>query len=113
MVLGLPWLQKTNPEIDWKKRTVTLRKKASKATRGKIETPALSTKKAKKASTKTSQEARATPTGGKRGGYGGDEVPPKEEQILKEAKYQQELKETREKLPDELKDYAEVFCQRD
>jgi hypothetical protein len=53
------------------------------------------------------------PTGRKRGGYGGDEAPPRKEQILKEAKYQQELKETREKLPDELKDYAEVFCQRE
>jgi hypothetical protein len=36
MVLGMPWLQRINPEIDSQKRTVTLRKEASKETRGKI-----------------------------------------------------------------------------
>ena len=30
MVLGMPWLRDTNPDIDWQKRTVTLRKTASK-----------------------------------------------------------------------------------
>jgi gag-polyprotein putative aspartyl protease len=44
MVLGMPWLQKMNPEINWQKRTVTLRKEASKEVRGKIGTPALQTK---------------------------------------------------------------------
>ena len=83
MVLGLPWLQRINPDIDWKKRTVTLREKASKDLRRKNETPALPTKNAKKASTKTSQEKEAVPTGRKRGGYGGDETPPKKNRSSK------------------------------
>jgi len=112
MVLGMPWLQRINPDIDWQKRTVTLKKRASKVLRRKNETPTLPIGSARKASTKTSHEQEARPTGRKRGGYGGDETPPKKEQILKEEKYQQELKETREKLPEQLKEYAEVFCQR-
>jgi hypothetical protein len=105
MVLGMPWLQQINPDIDWHKRTVTLRKTASKDLR-RSETPALHTDNVKKMSTKTSHEKNEDPTGRKRGGYGGDQV------NHEERKYQQELQETRMKLPDELKEYAEVFCQR-
>jgi len=71
MVLGIPWLQRLNPDIDWRKRTVTL-KKASTTQRRNKETPAL--KKAEEAKKKPSQD-NTKPTGfGKRGGYGGDQV---------------------------------------
>ena len=110
MVLGLPWLQRLNPDIDWQKRTVTL-KKASTTPRRNNETPAL--KKAEEAKEKPSQD-NTKPTGfGKRGGYGGDQVIRTKEQKAKEEKYQKELKETRDKLPEELKEYAEVFCQKE
>jgi hypothetical protein len=124
MVLGLPWLQKINPDVDWQQRTVTLKKEASTVKKRGSETPALPEKNAKKASvttvlseedkekTKASQEMKANTEGRKRGGYGGDETLPKREQILKEKEYQNRLKETRDKLPEKLKDYADVFCQR-
>jgi hypothetical protein len=108
MVLGMPWLHDWNPAIDWRKRTVALRKEASKDTGGENGTPApraRSSKNLKKASQKESEQA---PDQRKRGGYGGDQTDEK----ARERDYQQRLKETREKLPDELKDYAEVFCQR-
>jgi hypothetical protein len=78
MVLGLPWLQRLNPDIDWKKRIVTLRK-ASKDPRRTIETPAL--EEAKEASKKPSHDKKK-PTGfGKRGGYGGDQFKKTKEQM--------------------------------
>jgi hypothetical protein len=43
-------------------------------------------------------------TGPKRGGYGGDQAP------AKKTKYQKELSEIREELPEEIKEFAEVFC---
>jgi hypothetical protein len=91
MVLKMPWLQRINPEIDWQKRTVTLRKTASKDLR-RNETPALQAKNAKKISTETSYKSDDRITRRKRGSYGGDQS------ISKEGKYQQELKETRERL---------------
>ena len=109
MVLGMPWLQEIT-EVDWKKRTVTLRNNASRNKEREIETPISQLKRVKsekKDSEKTSlsEENRRGP----RGGYGGDQAM----KNTKEKKYQQELKETREKLPDELKEYAEVFCQKE
>jgi hypothetical protein len=59
--------------------------------------------------TETSQKTTKQPTGRKRGGYGGDQSDRK----AKELEYQRELEETRKKLPEELKDYAEVFCQQE
>jgi hypothetical protein len=109
MVLGLPWLQRLNPDIDWKKRIVTLRK-ASKDPRRTIETPAL--EEAKEASKKPSHDKKK-PTGfGKRGGYGGDQFKKTKEQAEEEARYQKELTEVRDKLPQELKEYADVFCKK-
>ena len=106
LVLGMPWLQKHNPNIDWQERKVTLREKAgkaSKATRRKNETPAESREIAKKVDT------RMEPTEGRRGGYDTTGVPKEEAQ---EEDYQNRLKETKKRLPEELQDYAEVFCQR-
>jgi hypothetical protein len=108
LVLGMPWLQKINPEVDWQKRTVTLRKPASKEPRRKIETPAVQRKIVKKLNTGINQEIK--PTEGRRGGYGGDQAC---KEKSKETDYQQRLADTRDKLPDEIKDYAEVFCQKE
>jgi hypothetical protein len=106
LVLGMPWLQKTNPEVDWQKRTVNLRKPASQSLRAKMETPTEPKKIAKKVNTGVNCEIK--PTEGRRGGYGGDQTCKKK---LKEKIFQQRLEETREGLPDEVKEYADVFCQ--
>jgi hypothetical protein len=66
MVLGMPWLRDTNPEIDWQKRTVTLRKTASRNERGS-ETPTSRTKH-----TEAEQQPKRDNSRRKRGGYGGD-----------------------------------------
>jgi hypothetical protein len=110
LVLGMPWLQKHNPDIDWQKREVTLKKKskASKETRRKNETPTGSREIAKKVDT------RVEPTKGRRGGYDTTGmVKDKAEERSNEEDYQRRLQETRDKLPEELKDYAEVFCQKE
>jgi hypothetical protein len=107
LVLGMPWLQKTNPEVDWQKRTVNLRKPASQSLRTKIETPTEPKRIAKKMNAGVNYEIK--PSEGRRGGYGGDQSSPK----TKGTEYQRRLKETQDKLPEELKDYAEVFCQKE
>jgi hypothetical protein len=107
LVLGMPWLQRNNPDIDWKKRKVTLKRKASKEMSGTDETPTEQGNIAKKVNTETE------PTQRQRGGY---DVTGVSERKLKEQamedEYQQRLQETKDKLPDELKEYAEVFCQK-
>jgi len=109
MVLGMPEM---NPDVDWKERTVTLKKEASKVDEREIGTPVSRMKRVKNKnedSNKTSHRNNEKVERGSRGGYGGDQVL----KDTKEEKYQQELRETREKLPDELKKYAEVFCQKE
>jgi aspartyl protease len=95
MVLGMPWLQQTNPDVNWKSRRVTLRKK--KAKKSKKRNNPEST-----AQSKVVREAKEQTEKG-RGGYNN---------VQEEEKYQEQLVETREKLPKELRDYAEVFCHR-
>jgi len=91
LVLGMPWLKAENPEVDWQKGTVTLRKKNQRRSRRS------------KQKEKEPSEKELTQQG--RGGYN---EPKKGEQD-----YQTRLKETRDKLPAEIRDYAKVFCQRE
>jgi len=90
LVLGMPWLKEENPEVDWQKRTVTLRKNNRRRARKSKQTQ------------KEKNEEKLTQQG--RGGYNKPEEG--------EQDYQARLKETREKLPAEIRDYAEVFCQQ-
>ena len=101
LVLGMPWLQKHNPNIDWQKRKVTLKKGKNKAIQKEDETLTDQGGIAKRV------ELRTEPTQGQRKGYDTTGVLTKERED-----YEQRLQETRDKLPEELKDYAEVFCQR-
>jgi len=104
LVLGMPWLQELNPEVDWKERKVTLRKQANEKDEGKTGTSASKLKriKSKKDSTKSQPKEESKRT---RGGYGGDQT------RIEKSKRQQEIAEIEQKLPEELKEYAEVFCQ--
>jgi aspartyl protease len=97
MVLGMPWLQKINPNVDWKNRKVTLRKKKAKKNKRKSKTTPSSQNKM----VREIEDPKNIEKG--RGGYQG---------IKEEEEYQERLKETQAKLPKELKEYAEVFCQR-
>jgi len=47
MVLGMPWLQEMNPDVDWKERTVTLKKEASNVDEREIGTPVSRMKRVK------------------------------------------------------------------
>ena len=73
IVLGMPWLKKENPDIDWSSRTVKISGIASKRTEGLKEQP----------------------------------VP--QEEKLENEKAQHELEEIRKQLPNEIKDFADVF----
>ena len=73
IVLGMPWLRKENPDIDWSSRTVKISGIASKEGEGKKEQP-------------VSQEEK-----------------------LKSEKAQRELEDIKKQLPDEIKDFADVF----
>jgi hypothetical protein len=92
----MPWLRKINPAIDWQKKTVELRK----------EKKAKNKKKAKKVTEKTEETEGITEKG--RGGYNGKINLTNAE----EKEFQQRLNETREALPVEIREFAEVFCQR-
>jgi hypothetical protein len=94
LVLGMPWLKKINPAIDWQERTVKLRNRQKP-------------KKARKSKQKRKTQQQDDSTQHGRGGY--NKSPPMDEE---EEDYLKRLKETQAKLPEELKDYAEVFCQR-
>jgi hypothetical protein len=52
-------------------------------------------------------ELQTEPIHGQRRGYDITGV-----QMKEEKDYEQRLRETQDKLPEELKDYAEVFCQK-
>jgi hypothetical protein len=94
LVLGMPWLKKINPAIDWQERTVKLRNKKAH-------------KKARKSKQKRQDHQQDEGTQHGRGGY--NKTPPKDKD---EEDYQERLRETQAKLPEELREYAEVFCQR-
>ena len=115
LVLGMPWLQKHNPDIDWQKREVTLKRKASKAnkaTQQRNEIPIEPRRIAKKLHSGINQGMK--PTEGRRGGYDTTGVrKDKVEEGSKEEDYRRRLQETKDKLPKELKEYAEVFCQKE
>jgi hypothetical protein len=114
LVLGMPWLQKINPDVDWKKRTVNLREDSASTRRGQ-ETPTSRRKDVTSGNRENSLDNskgkkiinnEMDPTQGRRGGYGGDAT-------NKRIEYLKRLQETKDKLPKEIKDYAEVFCQEE
>jgi hypothetical protein len=92
IVLGMPWLQTENPRIDWNLRTVKIGSVVSTGQGDKMEQSTLR------------KDNLKTETRQKDG----------ENLSNEESKYQQEIKETQEKqqkLPKEIKDFADVFCQ--
>jgi hypothetical protein len=103
MVLGMPWLEKHNPTIDWKRREVNLRQLASKEREGN-RTPAPQTEDLKFVKRTSTEEApqgkREEPKGGERGNI------PKSSQEKPEG-----LKTIYEELPEEIKEFADVFSQ--
>jgi Retrotransposon gag protein len=105
MVLGMPWLQKENPVIDWKARTVNLRN-ASKVQGREVRTPVPRIDDPEKddekpAYGKNPDERRV------RGGYGGDQAQPRKTS----EEFRKELETIKEKLPEQVKDFADIFCQ--
>jgi Retrotransposon gag protein len=105
MVLGIPWLTEINPDIDWEKRTVRYRQRASKVTEGIEGTPVPrgETSEIEKHISAAEEKKDAR----KRGGYGGDQTPSPQK---KSKEYQEELAAIQEELPDEVKDFADLFC---
>jgi retrotransposon gag protein/zinc knuckle protein len=90
MVLGMPWLAYENPDIDWARRTIQLSNKASKDQGELTEHSDL-----RKMTSKTTKDNETL-----------------KESETEEKEYQKELKETQEKLPKEIKEFADVFCEK-
>ena len=89
LALGIPWLEKTNPVIDWKERTI----KFHGNNNGSNWSP--------KIGMLDTMEKECTK----------EEQPNADEKHS--AAYYKELQEIREELPEEIKDFADVFCSED
>ena len=134
LVLGDPWLREHNPDIDWKKRTLKWRKPnnhvGNRATQLRVvdsrkyecmEAPWV--KYDKDCQTSKENTEKLTPI---QEGIEGErtqviELDPSKEVKELEANerrshsraYWKELNEIKAKLPDEIKEYADVFCSED
>lgn len=87
MVLGIPWLEKYNPEIDWKKRTMSFTTQAKRESGSDTERLALR---------QTKEPGISPEAEDGRGGYNNKE-------------YQEELEEIKGKLPKEIQEFADIF----
>jgi gag-polyprotein putative aspartyl protease len=124
-VLGLPWLKTCNPEIDWTKEEIKVGKVRDEIRRkeGVREPPVQrQTKPERKLSQenytekKGKQPLRETidrkgyqdPRNNTESPYGTDSrtIPTP----VQKSDYQEQLKEVKDKLPNELQDFADVFC---
>jgi len=85
MALGIPWLEKYNPSINWSKRTMSFAKQAEMI---------LGSVKEQLAFRKEKPEVSPEAEDG-RGGYNKE--------------YQEELEEIRRKLPKEIQEFATIF----
>jgi hypothetical protein len=94
--LGIPWLTKENPQINWKNRTIKIGKVASKDLGENLEHSDYRIVTLKNHKKETQEENILNEIGGN------------EESILKERKYQEELESIRQKLPAEIRDFVEV-----
>ena len=106
--MGIPWLEKANPVIDWKRRTIEFHGKNG----GSDWSPRIGmvgTAEEKRAETQTDQDARKKPV---------KILPTIEEEDPNltnkhSEEYMKELREIQRKLPDEIKEFADVFCSKD
>lgn len=103
MVLGMPWLEKYNPEIDWRERKVNLRQPASKGKEGN-RTPAPQTENLK--FVKVTSETTA-PKEEREGMKGGE----KDNTSRSSQEKPEGLETIYEELPEEIKEFADVFNQ--
>jgi hypothetical protein len=92
MVLGMPWLSEINPDIDWKKRTIKIGKVASTDQGEDAEPSDLQKRQLRNPKETTEKNDKETAD--------------------KEKEYQKELKSIQEKLPKELTEFADVFCEK-
>ena len=89
-------MQAENPKIDWDLRTVKIGSLVSTDKGGKMEQPTLQ-----------NENLRTWRRQGKEQTKGGEDL--SEER----RKYQQEIKEIQGVLPEEIKDFADIFCQNE
>ena len=135
VVLGMPWLESENPQIDWKERTVTIRrvspeKSSSKDMEDDGKTSVHRFEGSKEEESKTRcRENQDTPKttrdliSARRGGYETlwpirsgrksffSDIRPHPESVQVD-EYKRNLQEVRERLPEELEEFTEVFCKK-
>jgi chaperonin cofactor prefoldin len=123
LVLGIPWLEKANPSIDWKNRTITFHgisngEDASRKQKiGIVGTEYTEYEGIRKSPSERKGMVRVLPTIEE----DQEEVTPRmdernerpEKQVKHSAAYFQELKDIQSKLPAEVKEFADVFCTED
>ena len=130
VVLGMPWLESENPKIDWKERTVTIRKvspeKSSKDTEddGKTSVHRFERSKTRRQEDQDMPKTTRGLISARRGGYGipwplqpGREslvpdIRPHPDKPVQADEYTRNLQEVRDRLPKELEAFTEVFCKR-
>lgn len=108
LVLGIPWLEKANPVIDWRSRTIKFHGKNSENS-WSPRIGMVGAMEEKRAETRVGLDARKKPV---------KVLPTIEEEDSDTANkhseaYNKELQDIRERLPDEIKDFADVFCSED
>jgi hypothetical protein len=124
IVLGIPWLEEANPTIDWKRRTIKFHGKKN----GKFRSPQIrivDTREFEHAETpwigynERKKIVRTLPTiKEERASKDNDQTQELEGRIVNEAPghspaYEKEIQEIRKQLPDQVKDFADVFCSED
>jgi hypothetical protein len=134
LVLGDPWLTEQNPDIDWKKRTLRFRRRPEESKEKRapylrvvdsrtfehMESPWIDYSEESHAAMKTKKEVKKLEkiheeenehTAELDGQKDVKELEAKEKEHSKE--YLAELEEIRKKLPDEIKEFASIFCSED
>ena len=108
LVLGIPWLEKANPVIDWKERTIKFHGKNNgnnwSPRIGMLDTMEKECTKVQVGPNERKGLVRTLPTIK-------EEDPNTDEKHS--AAYYKELQEIRKELPEEIKDFADVFCSED
>jgi hypothetical protein len=124
----MPWLEEENPEINWKTKEMTTRQKSPEVVehyKGNVKKRFAHRSEESKT---RSQEIGITPSikgnsaSAGRGGYNSDsrrigraslENSTFAEPDQREREYKQELQEVLERLPEELREFTDVFCKKE
>jgi Retrotransposon gag protein/Retroviral aspartyl protease/Zinc knuckle len=117
VILGIPWLEKNNPRIDWQKRTILLKGAQLSEGKKRIEGNSLARQGAmmqpshEAVSGHSDKSQRDQPKGPQRKNDHTRETSEFEYEVP-QAEYEKRLEEVRRVLPDHYREFEGVFCPR-